>query len=172
MATDYTSRHRSNLADPTRLSKSKLERGMVAKIRYKKVDGKSRDYYVFILQPNFKAYFHCLDLKHVPPPQMIKLAEDLVEVQSKTPRIKKLDLTKLQLDESSKQFYLGKIRAKGLQPGHRTLVEKNVTSVTVYNYDYGVFDVISPKAVRRREEQVRKDDSDLETSNDTPPVGL
>ncbi len=33
---DYTSRHRSNMTDPTRLSKSKLERGMVAKIRYKK----------------------------------------------------------------------------------------------------------------------------------------
>ena len=33
---DYTSRHRSNMTDPTRLSKSKLERGMVANIRYKK----------------------------------------------------------------------------------------------------------------------------------------
>ena len=33
---DYTSRHRSNMTDPTRVSNSKLERGMVAKIRYKK----------------------------------------------------------------------------------------------------------------------------------------
>ena len=167
---DFTSRHRSNLADPTRLSKSKLERGMVAKIRYKKVDGKSRDYFVFILQPAFKTYFHCLDLKHIPPPQMIKLAEDLMEVNSKTPRIKKLDLTKLQLDESSKQFYLGKIRNKKLQPGYRTLVEKNISTVTVYNYDYGVQDVIAPKAVQRREAQVRKDDVNLETNQDTPIV--
>ena len=51
---DYTSRHRSNMTDPTRVSNSKLERGMVAKIRYKKRDNTQRDMFVFILQPNFK----------------------------------------------------------------------------------------------------------------------
>ena len=75
--TDYTSRHRSNMTDPTRVSKSKLERGMVAKIRYKKRDNTQRDMFVFILQPNFKLYFHCLDLKDCSPDKFIKLAEDL-----------------------------------------------------------------------------------------------
>ena len=42
------------MADATRITKAKLERGMVAKIRYKKVDGDARDYYVFVLQPNSK----------------------------------------------------------------------------------------------------------------------
>ena len=169
---DYTSRHRSNMTDPTRVSKSKLERGMVAKIRYKKRDNTQRDMFVFILQPNFKLYFHCLDLKDCAPQNFIKLAEDLDEVFSTTKGIKKLDLTKLRIEENSKQFYTGVIRNKKLQVGYRTLVEKNVGSVMVYNYDYGNYDKVPPATVRRQQEQVRKDDTDLETTQDTPPVGL
>ena len=156
---DYTTMHRNRMADATRISKSKLERGMVAKIRYKKVSGEARDYYVFVLQPKFKTYFHCLDLKHIAPPQMVKLAEDLNEVISQTPKVKKLDLTKLNLDVSSKQFYLNEIRNKKLKNGYRTLVEKNISSITVYNYDYGVFDKIATQAERRQREQVERDDT-------------
>ena len=169
---DYTSRHRSNMTDPTRLSKSKLERGMVAKIRYKKRDNTQRDMFVFILQPNFKLYFHCLDLKDCAPDKFIKLAEDLDEVTSNTPKIRKLDLSKLRVEVNSKQFYTSKLKNKDLQNGYRTLVEKNVGQVTVYNYDFGVYDKISPRSKRRQQEQVRKDDTDLETTQDTPPVGL
>ena len=169
---DYTSRHRSNMTDPTRVSNSKLERGMVAKIRYKKRDNTQRDMFVFILQPNFKNYFHCLDLKDCAPDKFIKLAEDLNEVTSNTPKIRKLDLSKLRVEVNSKQFYTAKLKNKDLQNGYRTLVEKNVGQVTVYNYDFGVYDKIPPRSTRRQQEQVRKDDTDLETTQDTPPVGL
>lgn len=169
---DYTSRHRSNMTDPTRVSNSKLERGMVAKIRYKKRDNTQRDMFVFILQPNFKNYFHCLDLKDCAPDKFIKLAEDLDEITSNTPKIRKLDLSKLRVEVNSKQFYTSKLKNKDLQNGYRTLVEKNVGQVTVYNYDFGVYDKIPPRSTRRQQEQVRKDDTDLETTQDTPPVGL
>ena len=169
---DYTSRHRSNMTDPTRLSKSKLERGMVAKIRYKKRDKSQRDMFVFILQPNFKLYFHCLDLKDCAPDKFIKLAEDLNEVTSNTPNIRKLDLSKLRVEVNSKQFYTSKLKNKDLQNGYRTLIEKNVGQITVYNYDFGVYDKIPPRSTRRQQEQVEKDDVDLETTQDTPPVGL
>jgi hypothetical protein len=169
---DYTSRHRSNMTDPTRVSNSKLERGMVAKIRYKKRDNTQRDMFVFILQPNFKNYFHCLDLKDCAPDKFIKLAEDLDEVTSNTPKIRKLDLSKLRVEVNSKQFYTSKLKNKDLQNGYRTLVEKNVGQITVYNYDFGVYDKIPPRSTRRQQEQVRKDDTDLETPQDTPPVGL
>jgi len=155
---DYTTMHRNRMADATRISKSKLERGMVAKIRYKKVDGTAGDYYVFVLQPKFKTYFHCLDLKHIAPPQMVKLAEDMNEVISQTPKVKKLDLTKLNLDVSSKQFYLNEIRNKKLKTGYRTFIEKNISTVMVYNYDYGVFDKVATEAERRQKAQVEKDD--------------
>jgi hypothetical protein len=156
---DYTTMHRNRMADPTRISKSKLEKGMVAKIRYRKVDGKARDYYVFVLQPKFKTYFHCLDLKDIAPPQMVKMAEDLDEVISSTSKVKKLDLTKLNLDVNSKQFYLSEIRNKKLKNGYRTLVEKNISTVMVYNYDYGIFDKVATEAERRQRAQVEKDDT-------------
>jgi len=159
---DYTAQHRNKLSDAFRIPKTKLERGMVAKIRYKKVDGKSRDYYVFVLQPNFKTYFHCLDLKHITLTDMVNLAKGLDEVISRTPKVRKLDLTKLQLDLNSKQFYIreikGKDRNKNLKTAYRTLVEKNISTVTVYNYDYGIFDRVPSEAERRQREQVEKDD--------------
>ena len=169
---DFTSRHRSKLTDPTRVSKTKLERGMVAKIRYKKRDNSQRDMFVFILQPKFKNYFHCLDLKDCAPDKFTKLAEDLNEVTSTTPQIKKLDLSKLRVEVNSKQFYTSKLKNKDLQNGYRTLVEKNVGQITIYNYDYGVFDKVASRSERRQQEQVRKDDTDLVTTQDTPPVGL
>ena len=169
---DFTSRHRSKLTDPTRVSKTKLERGMVAKIRYKKRDNSQRDMFVFILQPKFKNYFHCLDLKDCAPDKFTKLAEDLNEVTSTTRQIKKLDLSKLRVEVNSKQFYTSKLKNKDLQNGYRTLVEKNVGQITIYNYDYGVFDKVASRSERRQQEQVRKDDTDLETTQDTPPVGL
>jgi len=155
---NYTSQHRSKMSDPTRVTKSKVERGQVAKISYKKVDGTRGDYYVFVLQPKYKGYFHCLDLKYIQPSLMVKLAEDLMEVSSTSTKVKKLDLTKLRIDESSKGFYIGNIRNKKLQVGYRTLVEKNISSILVYNYDYGVFDVIPSRAERQRKEAVERDD--------------
>ena len=156
---DYTTMHRNRMADPTRISKSKLEKGMVAKIRYRKVDGKARDYYVFVLQPKFKTYFHCLDLRDIAPLQMVKMAEDVDQVISSTSKVKKLDLTKLNLDVNSKQFYLSEIRNKKLKNGYRTLVEKNISTVMVYNYDYGIFDKVATEAERRQRAQVEKDDT-------------
>lgn len=159
---DYTTQHRSRMADPTRITKTKLEMGQVAKIRYKKVNGEARDYFVFVLNPNFKQYFHCLDLKHVHPSSFFRLASDFNEVVSTTAKVRKLDLTKLNLDVNAKNFYLNEIRNNKrlkLKDGYRTLVYKNISSITVYNYDYGIFDKVDTSANRRQREQVEKDDT-------------
>ena len=159
---DYTSQHRNRLADPTRITKAKLEMGQVAKIRYKKVSGEARDYFVFVLNPNFKQYFHCLDLKYIHPSSFFRLAGNFNEVISTTPRVKKLDLTKLNLDVNAKNFYLNEIRNNKqlkLKDGYRTLIYKNISSIMVYNYDYGIFDKVDTEANRRQREQVEKDDT-------------
>jgi len=158
---DYTTQHRNRLADPIKISKSKLEMGQVAKIRYKKVDGKSDNYFVFVLNPNFKTYFHCLDLKHIHPTSFFRLAGGFNEVVSTTPNVKKLDLTKLNLDVNAKNFYLTEIRTNTtlkLKGGYRTFIYKNISSITVYNYDYGIFDKVDTEANRRQREQVESDD--------------
>ena len=39
------------------------------------------------------------------------------------------------------------------------LIEKNISSIILYNYDYGVFDKIPSKAEQARTEAVRRDDN-------------
>ena len=117
---------------------------------------------MFVLNPNFKQYFHCLDLKHVHPSSFFRLASDFNEVVSTTAKVRKLDLTKLNLDVNAKNFYLTEIRNNKrlkLKDGYRTLVYKNISSITVYNYDYGIFDKVDTSANRRQREQVEKDDT-------------
>ena len=165
---DYTTQHRNRMADPTRITKGKLEMGQVAKIRYKKVNGEARDYFVFVLNPKFRQYFHCLDLKHIHPTSFFRLASDFTEVISTTSNVKKLDLTKLNLDVNAKNFYLNEIKRNTrlkLKDGYRTLLEKNVSSITVYNYDYGIFDKVDTAASRRQEETA-DDVSDVDTTPD------
>ena len=152
---DYTTQHRNRMKDPTRISKSKLEMGQVAKIRYKKVNGDANDYFVFVLNPNFRTYFHCLDLKRIHPSSFFRLAKNFKEVVSTTENVKKLDLTKLNLNVNAKNFYLTEIRnnkSLKLEGGYRTLIHKNVSSIIVYNYDYGIFDKVGTKSERRQDE--------------------
>ena len=158
---DYTTQHRSKLSDPTRISKPQLERGQVVKVRYRKADNTTGDYFVFVLQPKYHGYFHCLDLKVIAPSAMIKLAGDLGETFCSGPRVKKLDVTKLLITEGSKGFYIGNIKHKKLQVGYRTFIEPNIMSLIAYNYDYGIHDRIATKAERIRDEGKRRDDKDV-----------
>ena len=155
---DSKNQHRNKMTDPTRLQKSNLERGMVAKIDYTKTNGEKGDYFVFVLQPKFKEYLHCIDLDKVSPIVFSKLAEDYPEIMAESTRVRKLDLTKLRIDESSKAFYMGEIKRKKLQEGYRTLIYKNVGQIMVFNYNYGVNDRVAAASKRRQEEQVQKDD--------------
>jgi hypothetical protein len=158
---DFKNQHLSKMTDPTRLQKERLERGMVAKINYIKASGEKGEYFVFVLQPRFKEYFHCVDLDKVSPIVFSKLAAAYPEIMAESTRVRKLDLTKLRIDEASKAFYMGEIRNRKLQDGYRTLIYKNIGNVVVYNYNYGVNDKIKPQATRRQEEQVQKDDTTL-----------
>ena len=155
---DFKTQHRNKMTDPTRLQKERLERGMVAKINYTKVNGEKSEYFVFVLQPRFKEYLHCIDLDKVSPILFSKLAADYPEIMAESTRVRKLDLTKLRIDEASKAFYMGEIRKKKLQEGYRTLIYTNVSQIVVYNYNYGLNDKVPSVAKRRQEEQVQKED--------------
>jgi len=159
---DFRTQHRNKLSDPTRISKPQLERGQVVKVRYRKADNSMGDYFVFVLQPKYHGYFHCLDLKVIAPASMIKLAKDLGETFCTGARVKKLDLTKLLITESSKGFYIGNIKHKKLQVGYRTFIEKNIMSILAYNYDYGIHDKIATKAERVKAEGKQQDDQDAQ----------
>lgn len=152
------------MTDPIRISKDKLEMGQVAKIHYKKVNGDVDDYYVFVLNPKFNNYFHCLDLKHIHPASFFRLAEDFNEIVSSTNKINKLDLTKLNLNVNAKNFYLTEIKNNTtlkLKNGYRTFIHRNVSTVTIYNYKYGIFDRVDTAAQRRLDSKLFEGDANL-----------
>ncbi len=59
-------------------------------------------------------------------------------------------MTKLQINESSKQFYMAEIKRKMLSEGYRTFVERNITSIIIYNYKYGKFDRVASEQEREQ----------------------
>jgi len=148
----YIGQHLKRLSDPTPLNKMYLERGMVARVEYVTVSGEKNYYWVLVLEPKFKNYFHCLDLNYLKEQIFGKLSNDFKEIMTTTARIKKLELAKLDFIKNSKGVYTSKIKNKLLQEGYRTFLFKNIRSVIVYNYEYPN-DLIGSEAERKKESQ-------------------
>ena len=158
MSTDkiFINGHLQRLSDATPLAKSYLQRGMVAKVQYEKVNGELNYYWVLVLEPNFKLYFHCLDLNHIKPQIFERLSKDFPEVISENKKIKRLELSKLEFNEASKGIYTAKIKNKLLQEGYRTFIWKNIKSAVVYNYKYKPVDMVEPKSIREANEKTNE----------------
>lgn len=158
MSTDkkFINQHLLRLSDAQPLKKTYLERGMVVKLRYETVNGEINDYLVLVLEPNFKDYFHCLDLNYLRPQIFEQLSKVFPEVISESARVKKLGLAKLEFNEASKGIYTAKIRNKALQEGYRTFIWKNINSAVVYNYKYKPVDMVEPKNVREAEQKTNE----------------
>ena len=114
-------------------------------MRYKKLDGKSKEYWVLILQPRWKGptdknyLIHALNLDVLPTAELFKLAEETGVIGSKSLWAdRRLDIEKLQLDMSSRRFYNANLKnAKILGSAYRTYLVNNVVSVRVCDYDFG-----------------------------------
>ena len=50
----YLSQHRQNVLQEAAIAKQALTKGMIVRMRYKKLDGKSKEYWVLILQPRWR----------------------------------------------------------------------------------------------------------------------
>ena len=141
--------HYTKLTDPVLISKATVERGMVVKLAYKK-DNKLKEYLVLVLQPRWPnatdGKLHGLSLDEINLSKFKKLSESYREILSTSPRIKKLDIAKIRINESSKVFYTNEIRDdKDLRIGYRTFDLKKIKSIFAYNYNWGKFDRIPPK---------------------------
>jgi len=152
----FINQHLRRLSDEQPLNKMYLERGMVAKLQYEKVNGELNYYWVLVLEPRFKNYFHCLDLNYLRPQIFETLSKEFPEVISESSRVKKLGLAKLEYNEPSKGLYTAKIRNKLLQEGYRTFIWKNIRSAIVYNYKYKPVDMVEPKSVREVNEKTNE----------------
>jgi len=152
----FVNQHLARLSDAQPLNKMYLDRGMVAKLQYEKVNGELNYYWVLVLEPKFKNYFHCLDLNYLRPQTFERLSKEFPEVISESARVKKLGLAKLEFNEASKGIYTAKIRNKLLQEGYRTFIWKNIRSAIVYNYKYKPVDMVEPKNVREAEQKTNE----------------
>lgn len=157
----YYNTHLRKTSDPTPITKNKMERGMVVKIKYKK-DTETKLYLVFVLQPKWPnttdGKLHGLSLDAVSPSKLSEIAKIYNEVMSKSSKVKRLDLAKIQINEASKVFYTSEIKTeKQLKAAYRTFNLLDIKSVQAVNYDWGKYDKI-PSASERRaqlEEEAR-----------------
>ena len=159
----YYNTHLRKTSDPTPITKTKLERGMVVKIKYQKKDKSTGLYLVFVLQPKWpnttEGKLHGLSLDAIPPNKVKEISEVYDEVISKSPKVKRLDLAKIQINEASKVVYTSEIKTeKQLRAGYRTFNLLDIKSIQAVNYDWGKFDKIADRDARRKkiEEEARE----------------
>ena len=150
----YYNTHLRKTSDPTPITKSKMERGMVVKIKYKRDTG-TKLYLVFVLQPKWpnttEGKLHGLSLDAVSPSKLQEISEIYNEVISKSSKVKRLDLAKIQINEASKVFYTSEIKTeKQLKAAYRTFNLLDIKSIQAVNYDWGKYDKIADRDSRRR----------------------
>ena len=141
----YLTQHRQNVLQEAAITKQALTKGMIVRMRYKKLDGKSKEYWVLILQSRWKGptdknyLIHALNLDMLTTSEFFRLAEVSGIVGSRSLwRNRRLDIDKLQLDMSSKRFYNSNLKnIKALGSAYRTYLYNNVVSVRVCNYNFG-----------------------------------
>ena len=169
----YYNTHLRKTSDPTPITKAKLERGMVIKIKYKKDTG-TKPYLVFVLQPKWPnttdGKLHGLSLDAVSPGKLLEIAEIYNEVMSKSSKVKRLDLAKIQINEAAKVFYTSEIKTeKQLKAAYRTFNLLDIKSIQAVNYDWGKFDKIPSAAERRAklEEEARERQEQAERNRES-----
>ena len=95
---DFYNVHLRKTTDPVPILWSKLERGMVVNMTYKKKTG-TQKYVIFVLQPKWPnssdGKLHCLSLNVIPPNKVLEIAEIYDEVMATSTRVRKLNLPKI-----------------------------------------------------------------------------
>ena len=166
----YYNTHLRKTADPTPISKAKMERGMVVKLKYKPKNKTPKLYLVLVLQPKWpnstEGKLHGLSLDNIPPQKFLEFAEVYNEVISQSSKVRRLDLAKIQITEASKLFYTSEIKTSmPLKSAYRTYNLLDIQTIQSVNYDWGKFDKIADREARRKkleeEAKERKDNNDV-----------
>tara|TARA_Y100000758_G_C15935493_1_gene380391 strand:+ start:120 stop:590 length:471 start_codon:yes stop_codon:yes gene_type:complete len=141
----YLPQHVGNVLQEAAINLNALTKGMIVRMRYKKLDGKSKEYWILVLQPKWKGQtdknylIHALNLDVLPTSDLFRLAEETGIIGSKSLWAdRRLDIEKLQLDMSSRRFYNSNLKnVKILGSAYRTYLFNNVVSVRVCDYNFG-----------------------------------
>lgn len=158
---DFYNVHLRKTTDPVPILWSKLERGMVVNMTYRKKTG-TQKYVIFVLQPKWpndnSGKLHALSFNSIKLGKVLELGEYYKEVLSESKKVRKLDITKIKLDTASKLFYTSEIKNdSNLKAGYRTFDIASIQKLFAVNYDWGQYDKIPPAAERERLLQEQKD---------------
>ena len=166
----YYNTHLRKTADPTPISKAKMERGMVVKLKYKPKNKTPKLYLVLVLQPKWpnstEGKLHGLSLDNIPPQKFLEFAEVYNEVISQSSKVRRLDLAKIQITEASKVLYTSEIKTSmPLKSAYRTYNLLDIQTIQSVNYDWGKFDKVADRDARRKnleeEAKERKDNNEV-----------
>ena len=166
----YYNTHLRKTSDPTPISKAKMERGMVVKLKYKPKNKTPKLYLVLVLQPKWpnstEGKLHGLSLDNIPPQKFLEFAEVYNEVISQSSKVRRLDLAKIQITEASKVFYTSEIKTSmPLKSAYRTYNLLDIQTIQSVNYDWGKFDKVADRDARRKkleeEAKERKDNNEV-----------
>lgn len=157
---DYYNMHYKLTSDAKLLGKSKLEPGMIARLKYKNSDGKLVRYVVFVLNPKWprtgNSKLHCISLSEIGVDKFGMLAKTYPEILSENKLNTRLQIPILDIGDEHKKFYLKEVKNNiklDLFNGYRTFNLKQIVTVYVVNYDWGKFDRIPSKEKTNREER-------------------
>lgn len=171
---DYYNAHLKLLSDSKIITKTKLESGMVVKLKYKDTEGVMNKYIIFVLNPKWpktgNSKLHCISLSHMRVDKFRLLAKTYPEVLSENNVTKKLDIPILDIGDEHRKFYLKEVKNNvklDLLNAYRTFTLKQVVNMYAVNYNWGTYDRIAPAVTRKREEkrQIIENENKLRNSN-------
>lgn len=158
---DFYNVHLRKTTDATPILWSKLERGMVVNMTYKKKTGTGK-YLIMVLQPKWpndnSGKLHALSFNAIKLGKVLELGEYYKEVISESKKVRRLELTKIKINTASKLFYTSEIKNDNdFKAGYRTFDLNNIQKLFAVNYDWGQYDKVPPAAERERLLQEQKD---------------
>lgn len=121
----YLREHQVNVKKRIIIPKFHLQKGMIVSGKYRSQEGKSSDYLILVLQPNYEGKLHGLSLKEFRPQVLKNLASDVGITEIYSSRYRILKIPKLELITSSQRFYNSKLK--------RTMESQFNTSYRTFN---------------------------------------
>ena len=136
---NYYNQHLMKMQSRLIIPKSDLQKGMVVSNLYETIQGDKNKYMFLILNPVFQGKVHVLNLNEFSTMHFNNLAKDTGIVEIKKYKKRALDIPKLIMEESSRRFYIGKLRQdlkRFYNNSYRTLFINKMGMIQLIDYDF------------------------------------
>ena len=136
---NYLNEHKLKVNLKLIIPKYQLQKGMLVSGKYRGQNGKSADYVILVLQPNYEGKLHGLSLNELDPSTVADLAKEVGVTLIRNKRFRTLAIPKLEMYGSSKRFYHSKLKPtmeSQWNDSYRTFDLPNFTSLMLLDYKF------------------------------------